>query len=135
MKIAQRSLLILLLVCCVLGSMFYAYREEKRIFQEQWEVLQVNAFLEKINRDKRCTMEDYRILVEQLHIAGIHDDIYLEIFEKGSYYLLTWKEVQKMLAGMGIDLEPGMLVTVCIEKNTNSYHWKTIYRKIISRKD
>ena len=124
MQMAQRGLLIAVLLCLLTCGICINARAQEKRFLEQWEQLQTERFMGKLTRTGVCTYEEYMLYYESLNFEGIHTEIWMEEDQKeedmqGKYYWypVSWGEIMESLLEEGkYDFGKESALTLCVNR-------------------
>lgn len=104
MQTIQRTLIIFsAIVVFVLGAVVMGREKEERL-NKQWEMIQIERFINRVCRSGSCSYEEYILLHTALNNYGVHSNVTIEEYreeqdmdKKTYYYLVPWEEVQGYL--------------------------------------
>jgi len=104
MKLAQRSLLLLVIFLLVIPCSIYVFREPAEIYLRNWENVYVERFISKICKNSSVTYEDYLFFHNSLSCSGGKTEISIDEYKpeqdlNGKYYYapVTWEEIKDEL--------------------------------------
>jgi len=143
MQQIQRFFLIAAVIVIIALGTLLPHVESAKKLQTQWELLQVERFMELVCRNKECSYEDYVLLHGALNYAGTSSVIEIEEYRteqdmEGNvyYYGISWDELREMLFfDEQYYFSDNSVLVVCVNRNGGIGNQKRKYYDIVSGKD
>lgn len=138
MQIAQRVLLIVSFFAVLLFGIITFNQKKEEKLQNQWEVIQTELFLNKICRRMSISEEEYFKFNTSLNYSDVVSKIEIEEYRreedmKGNsyYFVVSWNELQKLLAEEGnCQFKEESVIRITVENTTRNI--KNVYYGIVS---
>lgn len=138
MQIAQRVLLIISFFAVLLFGIITFNQKKEEKLQNQWEVIQTELFLNKICRRMSISEEEYFKFNTSLNYSDVVSKIEIEEYRreedmKGNsyYFVVSWNELQKLLAEEGnCQFNEESVIRITVENTTRNI--KNVYYGIVS---
>lgn len=113
--------MIVMLIVFFLGGAWFVSKENSKKIIKQWQEIQVERFMDKIEKTGSCTWEDIRALHQALNYSGVDSEISLEEYRRETnhmgnpwYYLISWTEISEQMLEEKYDFERQSVVKLSV---------------------
>ncbi len=143
MQIAQRVLLVLVVIVLLMVGAKMTVRDREEKMRTQWESVQTERFLKQICRRESLSWNEYMYFFETLNRSGSKLNIRIDIYRTEQdlagevyYFLRSWEELQEYYYEESTwYLETGSIIRVEIGWQTEDKSGKNVYYGRITGKE